>query len=402
MAFGHAVQTLLFFWFLTRVNPSPANQISTDDLSTKSMRSTFASYLISGWHWSIYTERFLQQPGSQTKFLHKRVAYYSNSTATYNPVLLKLSLSMDVQPNPGPGIPRKNATLRCFLQNARSLKGETRDSPRRCKLQDFQELLYGNRLDLIAVTETWLTYDISDGEILSNGYQIFRNDRRDRKGGGTLLAINNSLSATRIDTLGPISILDYVAARLCLKNDRKLIVIVIYRPPDSPADWINSFQDLMDSFGNDSNVLILGDFNMPNINWIKGSGFSNALDLADFCDFLGDKNLFQLVTEPTRAHNILNLVITNMEDSISSLEVSKDLSIPSDHYSVIFDLQISHWKIKSSYNFKKGDFDSLRTLLKSTSFDDIFQNNDIETCWSTWKQRFIEAVDKCIPKLNLS
>ena len=66
------------------------------------------------------------------------------------------------------------------------------------------------------------------------------------------------------------------------------------------------------SFGNDSNVLILGDFNMPNINWIEGSGFS-----ADFCDFLGDKNLFQLVTEPTRAHNILDLVITNMEDSIS-------------------------------------------------------------------------------------
>ena len=199
--------------------------------------------------------------------------------------------------------------------------------------------------------------------------------------------------------------MDYVAAQLCLKNDRKLIVIVIYRPPDSPADWINSFQDLMDSFGNDSNVLILGDFNMPNINWIEGSGFSNALDLADFCDFLGDKNLFQLVTEPTRAHNILDLVITNMEDSISSLEVSKDLCIPSDHYSVIFDLQISHWKIKSSlrvvYNFKKGDFDSLRILLKSTSFDDIFQNNDIETCWSTWKQRFIEAVDKCIPQLKL-
>ena len=182
-------------------------------------------------------------------------------------------------------------------------------------------------------------------------------------------------------------------------------MIVIYRPPDSPADWINSFQDLMVSFGNDSNVLILFDFNMPNINWIEGSGLSNALDLADFCDFLGDKNLFQLVTEPTRAHNILDLVYTNMEDSISSLEVSKDLSIPSDHHSVVFDLQISHWKIKSSlrvvYNFKKGDFDSLRTLLKSTSFDDIFQNNDIETCWFTWKQRFIEAVDKCIPKLKL-
>ncbi|XP_068695947.1 uncharacterized protein [Montipora foliosa] len=135
---------------------------------------------------------------------------------------------------------------------------------------------------------------------------------------------------------------------------RGLTGVVIYRPPDSPADWINSF-------GNDSNVLILGDFNMPNINWIEGSGFSNALDLADFCDFLGDKNLFQLVTEPTRAHNILDLVITNMEDSISSLEVSKDLSIPSDHYS----------------------------------------NNDIETFCSTWKQRFIEAGDKCIPKLRL-
>ena len=35
MAFGHAVQTLLLFCLLTRVNPSPVNQIFTDDLSIK-------------------------------------------------------------------------------------------------------------------------------------------------------------------------------------------------------------------------------------------------------------------------------------------------------------------------------------------------------------------------------
>lgn len=48
----------------------------------------------------------------------------------------------------------------------------------------------------------------------------------------------------------------------------------------------------MDSFGNDFNVLIFGDFNMFNINWIEGFGFLNVLDLVDFCDFFGDKNLF--------------------------------------------------------------------------------------------------------------
>lgn len=217
---------------------------------------------------------------------------------------------------------------------------------------------------MIGITESWLTPDISDGEILPYGYQIFRNDRLLRNGGGTLLAVKNCITACRFDS--PIttnSELEFVAAEVQLKDRRNMLIAVIYRPPSSPSSWFKSFEDLVQSFqsSGSKDMLLLGDFNLPNINWLEGSGFSNSSDLSEFCDFLCDSNLFQLVDEPTRSQNVLDLLITNMVEKISGLEVSKEISLPSDHHAILFELQIHPYRKPSTprvvYNFKNGDFD---------------------------------------------
>lgn len=42
------------------------------------------------------------------------------------------------------------------------------------KFSSFQALVYSKSLDVIAVTESWLTRDIYNNEILPHGYSIFR------------------------------------------------------------------------------------------------------------------------------------------------------------------------------------------------------------------------------------
>ena len=65
------------------------------------------------------------------------------------------------------------------------------------KLVEFQGLVYGNNLDVVAVTETWLHDGYLDSEVLSSSlYTIFRKDRVGNKiGGGVLLAVKADLLA---------------------------------------------------------------------------------------------------------------------------------------------------------------------------------------------------------------
>ena len=60
--------------------------------------------------------------------------------------------------------------------------------------QLLQDLTYGFDLDIVCLTETWLNESISDFEILATGYDVYRQDRQNRTGGGVLIAIKSSLS----------------------------------------------------------------------------------------------------------------------------------------------------------------------------------------------------------------
>ena len=60
-----------------------------------------------------------------------------------------------------------------------------------CNLSRFQELAYAEESDIVFVSETWLSSDVLNSEILPEDYFIVRNDR-DTHGGGVLLAIKSS------------------------------------------------------------------------------------------------------------------------------------------------------------------------------------------------------------------
>ena len=61
---------------------------------------------------------------------------------------------------------------------------------------DLQALLDVQGLDVLAVTETFLSDVILDSELISDGFTIFRRDR-DRHGGGVMLVVRNNIPASR-------------------------------------------------------------------------------------------------------------------------------------------------------------------------------------------------------------
>ena len=62
-------------------------------------------------------------------------------------------------------------------------------------------LVNREHLDLISITETWLTTDVPDSVYHLPNFVIFRKDRPDRLGGGVLCFARSSLQPYAIDPL---------------------------------------------------------------------------------------------------------------------------------------------------------------------------------------------------------
>ena len=94
---------------------------------------------------------------------------------------------------------------------------------------------------------------------------------------------------------------------------------------------------------------MVGDFNLPDVDW---STLSASTDFSNqFCDLVFQHNLLQLVNNPTHVcGNILDLVLTNSDDMITSLSVDPIMSphLQSDHYRVSFNIATSlHCLVKN-------------------------------------------------------
>ena len=266
------------------------------------------------------------------------------------------------------------------------------------KMDLFQNYVYSNSPDIIAVTETWLSEKIFDNEILPNNYTIIRKDRK-TLGGGVMFAVKSSKpyqvlqSPTNLEML-TISIGSTLPTVYCLG----------YIPPDSSVDYCQEFLSYINTLRDlTGHLILLGDFNLGDINWDSLCGQSPFS--SNFCDVVFDLNLVQMIDEPTHiAGNILDLVLTNAPDNILNLRIHCDppLPIPSDHFVITFD---SHSSLNNDsdqratpiLNYSKGNYNDLCYFLYNSDFTPCLMSEDIEFVWSYLSNTIKDALPHFIP-----
>ena len=66
------------------------------------------------------------------------------------------------------------------------------------KREQLEHLLYNSNIDFMGLSETWLTSSSPEAAITLPGYNAFRKDRGQGKGGGGLLYVKNNLKCNQI------------------------------------------------------------------------------------------------------------------------------------------------------------------------------------------------------------
>ena len=117
-------------------------------------------------------------------------------------------------------------------------------------------------VDCILVSETWLKPSLSSACFSLPGYQLFRNDRTERAGGGVGIYLRNNIPASVVSCSlnQPIGCLEYLFVEIQLRH-KKILVGVLY----SPNDKVNYFGDLEDVLENLTpqyeHIICMGDLN---------------------------------------------------------------------------------------------------------------------------------------------
>ena len=194
-----------------------------------------------------------------------------------------------------------------------------------------------------------------------------------------------------------------------LTHHKPIIFSCVYVPP-SPSDSnmngvITNLTQIIQN-NSSTNIIIVGDFNSPDVQWDTLSATSNSA--RGLCDFIFDNSLTQLVDQPTHIKgNILDLLLTNSNDSISNLSIASAPNnwFPSDHFVIRFQLsQPLHQPVTTPtyvFDFPKANYDGILSYLFDLDYSQCLQSQDVESIWCMIKNSIYNAMDLFIPKVRL-
>ena len=156
---------------------------------------------------------------------------------------------------------KKNKLLRMANINAQSLGN---------KMNEFEfKVMKVIEPQIISITESWGNEGIDDSSFNLKGYKMYRDDR-ERGGGGAILYIKSELDQRECKAL---KFLNYESSAWCWiieKGGKKTLVGSIYRSTASStennAKLLNLIEKANEIVG-ENRLLLLGDFNVPRINW---------------------------------------------------------------------------------------------------------------------------------------
>lgn len=158
------------------------------------------------------------------------------------------------------------------------------------KREQLEHLLINSNIDFLGLTETWLKSSSPEAAVTLQGYNVYRRDRLQGRGGGVLLYVKDAIKCTQIIVPDEISI-EFIGVNMSLSVEMSFTVICLYRPPSAKVDFYTELKTLLTHCDINKEVILLGDFN---VNWDNKSDRKKLKEITDHFGFT------QIIDDPTR------------------------------------------------------------------------------------------------------
>lgn len=226
-----------------------------------------------------------------------------------------------------------------YYQNVRGLRSKT---------SDFKSQVLANNYDIVVLTETWLLPSINSSELFDARYNVYRRDRDydntgQKYGGGVLIAVNNKFNSVPVIVFH--SQVEDLWVKITISHGGLksfLYLCSVYIPPSArTTTYACVFDKIKDNFTHlkhSGHLLIFGDFNISEIEWVRNQGNSglmfskastvNAHLLVNTMSYCGLSQFNDIVNVNNK---ILDLVLSDLIVSTQSCSVNSLTSVDSYH-----------------------------------------------------------------------
>ena len=185
-----------------------------------------------------------------------------------------------------------------------------------------------------------------------------------------------------------------------------ILIAAYYRPSEHDQVSAEEFEKslaLIDT--SKSHVWVLGDFNYPKLNWeenqpVLKQNCPNPEMYQDFVSAQDDNCLTQMVCEPTRENNILDLFITNSPTLVDSVSFVPGIA---DHQAVlaVVRLRPSIQKVKprTVHLYSKSNWDGMKEdmLTFQSTFLSTCEGKSTEQLWQEFKDEVDMLINRYVP-----
>ena len=261
------------------------------------------------------------------------------------------------------------------------------------KLDELKIITENSNPDVVCITETWLSQEISDSEMSIPGYRD-----KNRQGGGVLVYTRESLHI-KLPTQPPPGL--ELLTLFVYRNNLRFCIALFYRPPSSSVEVFGQVCSYFDtlSISQFSNFIFLGNFNVN----IKDQ---SHLYYENLCDIMPFYSLSQVVDDVTHIHHNGTVSTIDLVLMTTPSQLIKCGSIPplfnSDHNGLEIAVK---WRSevctnrprRTIWRYAHADWGKANDLIRASNWDS-FMTDDVSSSWHNWQREFLSIMDQCIPK----
>ena len=270
------------------------------------------------------------------------------------------------------------------------------------KVNYIFNLIKEEDLSLCSITETWLTSSCFSSFVEIDGFTLYRGDVAGSvRKHGSAIYIKDSIKHQELK----ISIPNVTATYLVEYN---LYILSVYRPPSYTGQENLQLLSFLRDFVFAREVLILGDFNLPTLNWSLPSVLDSYIRPVDreFYDSFSLAGLTQWVDFPTffPSGNIIDLVLTTDDDRIG--EVYSVAPLPGCHHcpvvcSLVFMLHIDDDENMDQqvekYSWIRADFPNISYDIAAVDWEQTFNDMSVEQCYTFFVEVIADSINRNVP-----
>ena len=266
-------------------------------------------------------------------------------------------------------------------------------------------LLYQHQIQILTINETWLTSEIADSTVNIPGYQIIRSDNPGLvKKHGVAIYISNSIKFVVVNCL-----LNLLVVYFSLYD---IYLISVYRPPSYSFDENESIINFLLDFCCDKEIVLLGDFNLPSLNWSLDNVFDEYISPLDSWYFstFTQIGLDQIVKNGTHfpSGHILDLVLTTNSERVGSCDILPPLP-RCCHAPVIFSYVFQCLSDHNMYNnelptylWTKGNYSHMARILSGVDWDIEFLGLSADLQYAKLLNILYPLIRRYVPTRNIN